>query len=272
MASRERKIKSKTEPNKLNPVLPNAGVEGSYRASLWGAVTSMHNSLTYHLARVYLIGGVIDDLEVVEKIKNALENVRLRWFTKFDEIAPRVAANFVAKNARNIEKNFEIQMSKRKFGIKFELTPEMQAVAHAEIVQNVTLIQSIPSQYFTEIEGLVMRSVAAGGDLKSLSQELRVRFGLTRDRAAKIALDQNKKVNAVLTRLRQKELGITKAIWLHQTCLHPRQSHIDYSGKEYDVEKGALIDGELIFPGQKIGCHCVSRGILPSYLRDEDEL
>lgn len=180
----------------------------------------------------------------------------------------------------NVEQGMERQLRTRKFGIHFELTPEMRAIIQPEIAKNVSLIQDIPSQYFTEVEGLVMRAVAVGGDLKTLTDELHKRYGITLDRAGRIATDQNKKVNAVMNRVRQLELGITKAIWIHTqggcavNCTHPTaaevrmsEAHKAFSGQTYDIAEGALIDGKRVWPGSESGCHCMSRSIMPELMR-----
>ena len=265
MADKRRTIKTKNKPDELRPIPPNVGVESEYRRKMQKLIKSMQNSVTYWLESVYRNN---PDMTVVsvKKIQDMLDVLKNRWFGNFDEAAPTLAAGFVAKASKNLESNMERQLAERNFGIKFELTAEMRAIVHAEIVQNVSLIQSIPSQYFTEVEGLVMRSVAVGGDLKTLSLELHKRYGITLDRAGKIAMDQNRKVNAAMKRARQLECGITKAIWIHTACRYPRQSHVDYNGKEYDVAEGALIDGKRIWPGSEINCGCLSKSIMSHQL------
>ncbi len=167
----------------------------------------------------------------------------------------------------NVEQGMERQLRTRKFGIHFELTPEMRAIIQPEIAKNVSLIQDIPSQYFTEVEGLVMRAVAVGGDLKTLTDELHKRCGITLNRAGEIAMDQSHKINAVMSRVRQLEAGFTHAEWRHTSSRFPRQSHTDFNGKIYEIAKGAYIDGEWIWPGEKDGCKCVSLPLLPDYLK-----
>jgi hypothetical protein len=45
------------------------------------------------------------------------------------------------------------------------MTSQMNNALQATIAENVVLIRSIPEKYFTEVEGLVMRSVARGREL-----------------------------------------------------------------------------------------------------------
>ncbi len=155
--------------------------------------------------------------------------------------------------------------------VQFRMTPAAQEVYDAAVIENVGLIRSIAQQHLQDVEGMVMRSVQAGRDLGQLAPELRARYGITKRRAALIARDQNNKATAVIVRTRQKELGITQARWLHSHAGRvPRPSHVAFSegrdgGPYYDVEKGALIDGERIFPGELINCRCVSRSVIPGF-------
>ncbi|MDB5605134.1 MAG: phage head morphosis protein [Bradyrhizobium sp.] len=108
----------------------------------------------------------------------------------------------------------------------------------ATVGQQVSLIKSIPSQYFTDVEGLVMRSVQTGRDLGQLTKDLQEQFGVTCRRAAFIARDQNNKATASMTRARQDELGITQAIWVHSGAgKHPRPTHVAMNGTKYDVNR-----------------------------------
>ena len=68
-------------------------------------------------------------------------------------------------------------------------------------------LDSIPSyhkasrlQRITNVEGLVMRSVQTGRDLRQLTTDLQEQFGVTRRRAAFIARHQSNKATASMTR------------------------------------------------------------------------
>ena len=262
MASKERKIR-KIEPG-LRAVQPNAALESEYKRRQQKLVTSMQNSVIIFLIAAWhkeedTLGTKISSIKSVEKVLNDLKK---RWTVKFDEMAPLWAEDFVVKSSKYVDLGIELQLYDIK-PIKFALTPEIKAILHAEIAQNVSLIKSIPVQYFTELEGIVMRTIESGGSVKSLTEAIVERYGITMKRAETIAHDQCKKVNTVLTRVRQLEAGITKAIWQHVANDHPRAGHIAFSGQEYDVQKGAYIDGEWIWPGQLIHCHCLSKPLLP---------
>ncbi len=72
-----------------------------------------------------------------------------------------------------------------------------------------------------------------------------------------------------MLRARYQELGITEAIWCHSAAgKEPRPSHVK-AGKEklrFDVNKGALIDGEYILPGEKINCRCFAKPVIEGFV------
>src|SRR5690606_7800420 len=102
-----------------------------------------------------------------------------------------------------------------------------------------------------------------GFDLATLTDNLDHAYHIGRNRAKLIAIDQTQKVHAVMEQARRKELGIKRAVWRHSAAAkEPRKSHVAANGKEFDVDKGMLIDGEYILPGEKIRCGCTSRSLI----------
>jgi uncharacterized protein with gpF-like domain len=159
----------------------------------------------------------------------------------------------------------------RKAGwtVDFTITPAIRDLMQASIAENVALIKSIPDQYFTQIEGHVMRAAQVGGDMGPLAQVLEHQYGVTRRRAAFIARDQTRKAMAVVERARQEELGITHAYWKHSAGgKHPRPTHVKASrdGVIYDINEGWLDPalGKRIWPGTEPNCRCFCRAVLPA--------
>jgi uncharacterized protein with gpF-like domain len=110
-----------------------------------------------------------------------------------------------------------------------------------------------------------MRSVARGRDLGTLTAELEKRYDLSHKRAAFIARDQNNKATSIMSHVRQRELGIRKARWVHSGAgKHPRPGHVKASKDKlvYEVTKGAYIDNAWIFPGELPNCRCIGRPII----------
>jgi len=203
-------------------------------------------------------------------LNDSLGDLGAKWTARFDEAAPKLARWFAQSSSRQSQAVLKKILRDAGVSVKFQLTPTVRDIFDATVAENVGLIKSIASQYHTEVQGMVMRSVTSGRDLASLTDDLEKRFRITRNRAKFIALDQNNKATAVITRARQKEVGIEEAIWLHSHGgKEPRKTHLANSGKRYKVSEGWYDPDPRvrrhIFPGELINCRCVSRPIVKGF-------
>jgi SPP1 gp7 family putative phage head morphogenesis protein len=265
-----RRLETKKNDKVLSVVRPNAGIEQAYRKRMQALIAEMDNSVRYWLRAAYRANEPVmaQDRTPADELRDAIRKLARRWQKNFDEAAPQLAEYFAQSVASRSSGALKAILKKAGFTVKFKMTRAMRDVMAATVGQQVSLIKSIPSRYFTNIEGLVMRSVQTGRDLGRLTQDLQQQFGVTRRRAAFIARDQNNKATASMTRARQDELGITQAIWVHSGAgKHPRPTHVAMNGKKYDVNKG-MWDSAVnrwIFPGEEINCRCISRSIIPGF-------
>jgi SPP1 gp7 family putative phage head morphogenesis protein len=208
------------------------------------------------------------DRTPADGLRDAIRKLARRWQKNFDEVAQALAEYFSQAVAERSSGALRAILKKAGFTVKFKVTPAMRDIMQATIGQQVSLIKSIPNQYFTNIEGLVMRSVQTGRDLGQLTKDLQEQFGVTHGRAAFIARDQNNKATASMTRARQDELGITEAIWVHSGAgKHPRPTHVAMNGEKYDVKRGMWDPAvkRWIFPGEEINCRCFSKSVIPGF-------
>lgn len=206
-------------------------------------------------------------------LRSALRGLRRRWETKFDDAAPKFADYFATQASKRVNGTLEKLLAESGMTVEFKLSRAMREAYGAVVAENVGLIKSIASEHLTDVEGIVLRSVAQGRDLGSMAKELRERFDVPRKRAALIARDQNNKATSLITRVRYQEAGLNRAVWMHSGAgRHPRPDHVAFSagrfrgpsgpGPEYDVEKGAYLEGKWTFPGYEINCRCVSRAVV----------
>lgn len=254
----------------LPPVHPSEGVEAEYRRRLDAMIVQMHASIAHWLTAAYRANEpeMAADGSPAAEINAAMRRLARRWQRRFDALAPKLAKHFAAEAAKRSDAGLKAALRKAGFTVQFKLTAPMNDVLQATTMENVSLIRSIGAEHLADVQQQVMRSVAAGRDLGTLAKGLEERYGVTKRRAALISRDQNNKATAVITRVRQTELGITQARWVHSAGgRHPRPSHVKAGrdGLIYDVATGAEIDGEWIRPGELIGCRCVSRSIVPGF-------
>ena len=267
MASR-----SKSNAKTLRPVHPNAGIEARYRKRLLALVEEMNNSFAYWLKAAYRANPPVmaQDRNPAQELRATIRRLALRWQRNFDEAAPKLADWFAQSIYRRSDGAMRSILRDGGFSVKFKMTPAMKDVMDATIAEQVSLIKSIPQAYLTQVEGMVMRSVQAGRDLGPLAKDLQHQFGVTKRRAATIARDQNNKATASMTRVRQVQVGITEAIWVHSGGgKHPRPTHVR-AGRDkqrYKVAEGWFDPavGKNIFPGELINCRCVSKPVIPGF-------
>lgn len=152
----------------------------------------------------------------------------------------------------------------------------------ARIEEDLRLrIQEIP-----EIDGsnreivyeAVLRSIAAGRDLYSLSQAILecCGEGITKKRAREIAGLIHNAATAMQRSERQASLGISRAVWRYSgaPCMtNPKrptakdiqqdQAHRAADGKTYEISKGLFLAGVWTIPGRDEGCRCSSTSVIP---------
>jgi uncharacterized protein with gpF-like domain len=260
------------KPKVLPPVHPNAGVGAVYRSRLWRAVDAMNASLSYWLKARWE-----EDPRGANRIIATMRELGKRWQSNFDEIAPDVAGQWGARAEAHTTQRMTQLLDQAGWTVEFRVSPQVQAVMNAAITENVGLIRSIASQHLTRVEGVVMRAVQTGNDIHGLTKELHETFDIPKKRATLIARDQTFKLNAVITKARQTQAGIKRAIWLHSNITTPghfRPEHLAFSrgqhvpgahGPIYVVEQGAFLEGQWVWPGTAVNCRCSSRPLLEGF-------
>ena len=254
----------------LRPVHPNAGIEAQYRIRLRKLVEAMHRSIIHWVSASYKANApeIAQDALPSIELRRAIRKLVRQWQRRFNLGAPRLAKWFAQSASRRSDIQLARILREAGFSVGFKLTRAQRDIINATVAQNVGLIKSIPQRYLEQVEGIVMRSVQRGGDLKQLTRDLQVQFRVTRRRAVFIARDQNIKAVSALNRARQIELKIESAIWMHSHAGKvPRRTHVANDGKRYDVVKGWYDpdEGRYIQPGELINCRCTSKSIIKGF-------
>lgn len=249
----------------LRPIHANRGKATAYKRQLTALVEEMSDSYLYWLTAVYKANPpVAADALPSSDAKDKLNDLGKQWIKRFNDMAETIATSYVTGMAKLTDKAMLQALRDAGWAVEFKMTRAMRDAMEASIAENVSLIKSIQTQYHTKVEGIVMRNYAKGGDLYAMRTEIQQVEPLTVKRAVLIARDQSNKLNATVQRARQLELGITQAKWMHSGAgKEPRPDHVAADGKIYDVDKGCLISGKYIYPGELINCRCVCRSVLP---------
>ena len=213
---------------------------------------------------------IAKDASPVALVKAAIAALSKKWVETFTNLAGAVSDRMMEKATESADKQIKSAFKREDMTIQMQMTPAMIERQEAIIAENVSLIKSIPEKYFTDVEGMVYRSVAKGGDRKALVDELMSNFsqreGITRRRAEFIARDQVRKATSALAAVRQQAAGITQGEWVHSGGqANPRHSHAKAGAEHrvFDLDKGCFLDGQWIMPGQLPNCACSWRPLLP---------
>lgn len=261
-------------------VHPNAGVTAWYRIELQAAATFMARDLVHRLRDVW-IATIATDAKPTKGagfaafrrqalMQQAISESAKKWSTKLDGLSLKLSLQFADK-ARTVT-DASVARSFKTAGLttKFKPTLAMKRATNAIVAENVALIRSIPVEFHQQVAKYVRKAIADGGDLAKLTATLQKRYGVTFNRAALIARDQNAKAKAMFERVRRKELGITDAIWQHSHAGEvPRPTHVAMNGLRYNVERG-MFDPDpkvqaFILPGELISCRCTSRAVIEGF-------
>lgn len=188
-----------------------------------------------------------------------------------------MARDFTEKMYRRAKKKFLSQFEKQVgIDILKKLSEKgLRDSFEKQVAENVDLIKSIPTKYFSQIRSMVIRSTTGGfqydGGLQKAIMDM---TGVTRDRASLIARDQSMKSVSTFTRLRFQNLGSRKYIW-HNS--RDRRVAGNPNGLYPDVDPKSKVHGDhwkregKIFewdnpppdgnPGMGINCRCYAEPI-----------
>lgn len=269
--------KKRTTNKTLRPVNYNAGNIIWYQRELLSVIRAMNDDVRGEIVKIIRDNPLASDSALMANdanpivfIRQAIAALSKRWVDRFINMAIPTAATITNKTGEAVDRSLLSAARKDAMTINMQWTEAMLEKREAIIAENVSLIRSIPEKYFTDIEGMVFRAVAKGGDRKGLADEIEAnfgkRYGITRRRAEFIARDQTRKATSALSSARQQAAGITEGEWVHSGGGHaPRKSH-EEAGKErkrFKLSEGCLIDGEYIMPGQLPNCGCTWKPVLP---------
>lgn len=261
----------------------NAAIQQRYVRSLERLVKQMANETNRQIKKFFngeVSQEFFDEQEAlmmdasISSQARILMNYLTRTFTNlFNSKASRLAENMVNQTEKVTASNTHTSLKELSGGVslKTSVVSEGQSeVARALVSENVSLIKSIPQQYFVDVTGSVMRSITTGRGLQDLIPDLRRYKGVCERRAKNIALDQTRKAYAGISRQKILDQGVTQFEWIHSGgSAHPRESHEAIDGHIFTFEnlkneQAALgvPEKDRGFPGEPINCRCTLRPVV----------
>lgn len=236
--------------------------EAQYRRDLNQLVTEMVNDVRETLIPVIrrLEADFIADESPSSVIALSIRTLRQKY-NDITSQAAQMSSSMIETEAeennrkfkRNIEKATGVDLGRI---IRNEF---LQPVIEASLETNISLIQSIPDQYFKSLNTVIFQAVAEGDTAGSIARQIRNLTRVTRNRAELIARDQTAKVNAAITKARQEELGVTEYVWQTSEDERVRPTHRANNGKVFKWNDPPKETGH---PGHDVNCRCYAAAII----------
>lgn len=263
----------------LPPIKPSAKIDREYRYALFALIDQMQKSVEWYCKAAFKpvekeqakLGML--DADPVNNLQSVINQVKKRYIKRFNELAGKLPKQIVEKIAKEVKRKIKNHLID-VMTVDLRFSREQKILLNALTKENVSLIKSIPMEFFKRVEYDIMSTVTEGQDMQALSDKLSKGYGITRRRAIMIAYDQTNKITEKFDRMNKIELGLFEAEWKHSHApQEPRPSHLAADGKTYDIRKGMYIveknkKGKVVFrgwchPAQRPNCNCFSRTILP---------
>lgn len=189
-------------------------------------------------------------LDAADQVQSAINSVANEFLTILTaRITP--ALQRWAVQAERVHRSKWVAAVKAGVGLDIDMmlsAGEVQETLSSWLARNVALVRNVSDQAQGRIADAVFRGYERRAPVREVAKEIREATGMGRDRAVRIAADQNSKLSAQLDRERQAEAGLTQFKWRHSGKLHPRSWHKARDGKVYDLRSGKPRDGGEAIP------------------------
>lgn len=253
----------------------NASIQYKYIKSLMRLFIEMskevkdklYSLFKEEIAEEFFIGM---DSDISSMAKLVLNKLNSKFDKLFNFYSRKLSKKMIDSMGKISKSNLHTSLKQLSGGLSLNtgLVPDdLKTVAKALIEENVSLIKSIPSEYFTQITGSVMRSITTGNGLPNLLKDLNKYSNQNKRRIKNLALDQTRKAYNTINRQKMEALGIKQFEWVHSGGgQFPRKSHIAMNGNIYNFDDLPIINKEQVnrgyespirgIPGQAINCGC----------------
>jgi uncharacterized protein with gpF-like domain len=261
------------------------GVAARYNRALQSLTLEMTHTAQREITALFRHPDVVDyftklgaaamDISPASQARILTNQLKDRFDQLFNQHAKPDATKMMDEAAAASEAAVSISLRALSAGLTLKtdvVTGTMREFMTATIANNVSLIKSIPSEFFRDVQQAVLSSIADGKGLDDLTTFFEDQHGVQSRRAKNIALDQTHKAYNGLNKGRMQAVGIQAFEWIHSGGgLHPRIHHLDppeaggLNGGVFSFDKLPIIDlntGERGIPGQAINCKCTMRPVI----------
>jgi SPP1 gp7 family putative phage head morphogenesis protein len=200
-----------------------------------------------------LAGDAIAGSDYAAEINELVETVAGEHLAAFPNERLRQMAESYGTKLSTFQRE---QLSKQlRSGLGIDLyraEPWLQDAIGQFASENVSLIKTVPRQFFDQIERGLVQGIRDGQTYEDLTRELEERYGVAESRARLIARDQIGKLYGNVNEARQRDLGVVAYFWRTAQDERVREEHAARDGTRFEWAEPPD-DGN---PGEPIQCRC----------------
>ena len=148
----------------------------------------------------------------------------------------------------------------------------MKATTNALMLETAQWIKTLRDESLEKFTNNTLFAMTQGESLDTIVKQFDTVVSERKNHARFLAKNQVQNYNAISTKIRAQNLGITKAIWRTAGDERVRPSHEDRDGKEFDLAEGlySSVDGKYLLVGVDFNCRCSQDLVIPG-TEDEGE-
>lgn len=276
------------KPNELEgkPLILSASIGVEYSNSIKTTMKLMHKELMLGVEncfRTYAQDSG-DELpqngSLVSQLKILINRLLKKYNPVFSILAKKSTERMIERAQKNSAATLKMSLKEisKDLTVKTDLYSEsLKNITQAATQESVSLIRSIPQNYLSNVQRVLMHSISTQGKGYAELKPFLTKIYKGNERKAElVALDQTHKVYQSIQTERMKLLGVKKFKWIHSGGgREPRKLHQEMHGKVYSFDNPPYIGdmyGERIYglPGHLPNCRCTLSPILDFGNEDND--
>ena len=203
--------------------------------------------------------------------------VRRKLLKQFDD--PRIE-QLAKKYTGKVDKRNKAEFYRRaeeKIGIsreELEATEGLTSQINAYQLETMQWVKKMRDDTLQQWTSQTLRQMAEGKGLPEIMKQFDGMVEQRKGHAKMVARTQISTFNSLTSKARAQNLGITKAVWKtaadervrgNPSGKYPnaKPSHYALDGVEFDLAKGAPINGQFLLPGTAPNCRCDYMMVIP---------
>jgi len=142
----------------------------------------------------------------------------------------------------------------------------LKSTTNALMLETAQWVKKLRDESLESFTNNTLFAMTQGESLDTIVDNFSGIVSERKNHARFLARNQVQNYNAISTKIRAQNLGITQAIWRTAGDERVRPSHADRDGKTFDLAEGlySSVDGKFLLVGTDYNCRCDQELIIPA--------